>query len=227
MDAQRFKLLVSAAVVSCAALLVAQAHAASLLTIKGSSTDAGDTIEFPDGALLDIAVGPESITLTLPEVDIRVQCLGSPTEAGYCLLEAGSGSGGGAPSDSDSDGVHDGIDSCNNTPANSIVTSSGCPASDSDSDGVYDEDDNCSNTPANSFVNSSGCSSDQLGGGGNDGGGDGGGDDGGGNDGAANDRGGNDGGGNDGGGNDGGDPPPSTSGYCTNSQSEPRVVLAH
>ena len=76
MDAQRFKLLVSAAVVSCAALLVAQAHAASLLTIKGSSTEAGDTIEFPDGALLDIAVGPESITLTLPEVDIRVQCLG-------------------------------------------------------------------------------------------------------------------------------------------------------
>ena len=223
MDAHRLKLLAAAAVMSCAALLVAQAQSASILTIKGSSTESGDTIEFPDGAQLDIAVGPESITLTLPEVDVRVQCLGAPTEEGYCLLEAGSGSGGGAPSDSDGDGVYDGIDSCSNTPPNSVVTSNGCLASDSDSDGVYDKDDNCSNTAANSFVNSVGCSSDQLGGGGGDPDADG--------DGVADNTDNclntpnpnqqdsdNDGIG-DACDDDGGDPPPTTSGYCTNSQS--------
>ena len=164
-----FKNLLSAAgiVALCSALLVSYGHAASTLTIKGSSSDPGDIIEFPEGAKLDVAVGAESITLTMPDIDLRVQCLGTPTEDGYCLLEAGSGSGGGAPSDSDGDGVYDGIDSCGNTPNNSIVSSNGCSPSDSDGDGIYNQDDNCASTPSGSFVNASGCSSAQLGGGSN------------------------------------------------------------
>ena len=117
----------------------------AILTLKGANDADGDTIVLPEGAELDLAVSDAGITLTLPGVDVRVLCLGDPTEEGYCLLEADSGGGGGGGGPQ--------------------------PIVDTDGDGVPDDNDNCAGTPSGSFVNSSGCSESQLGGGGGGGGG--------------------------------------------------------
>lgn len=129
------------------------------LTIKGSSSSVGDVIVFDDDTNIALTVNEGGIVVTLPDVDVRVRCLGTPTAEGYCLISAnepGAGSGGGA--DTDGDGVPDDApDSCPSTPANSYVNSSGCTEaqaggggtvtpSDVDGDGVADTADNCINT---------------------------------------------------------------------------------
>lgn len=74
--------------------------------------------------------------------------------------------------DSDNDGVPDSRDLCPNTPANTPVTSNGCPRNqnqqtppvteepeveDADGDGIPDEDDACPDTPASTPVDEGGC----------------------------------------------------------------------
>ena len=131
--------------------------ASQKLTIKGSSTDAGDVIVFDDDTNIALTVNDTGIVVTMPDVDVRVRCLGVPTAEGYCLISANEpGSGSGSGVDTDGDGVPDNKpDSCPGTPANSYVNSSGCTATqaggagpeptDVDSDGVADGDDNCPN----------------------------------------------------------------------------------
>ena len=61
--------------------------------------------------------------------------------------------------DTDGDGVHDGIDSCPDTPTDSLVDSTGCPGAgivDTDGDGVHDGIDACPNT-TEPYVDSTGC----------------------------------------------------------------------
>ena len=81
-----------------------------LTDIRDNEGDSGDVIVLPEGAELDVAVNENGITLTLPNVDLRMRCLGEPTAEGYCLLEAGTTGGGGSGGtilDSDGDGVPD------------------------------------------------------------------------------------------------------------------------
>ncbi len=132
--------------------------AGQTLTIKGSSSEAGDVIVFDDDTSIALTVNDGGIVVTLPDVDVRVRCLGVPTAEGYCLISANEpGGGSGTGTDTDGDGVPDDApDSCPATPANSYVDSSGCtetqagggtnpPPSDIDGDGVADTADNCPN----------------------------------------------------------------------------------
>jgi OOP family OmpA-OmpF porin len=65
------------------------------------------------------------------------------------------------PDDSDNDGVPDYLDTCLDTPSETIVDKNGCPPeSDSDRDGVPDSLDKCPNSPASVVVNQDGCPPD-------------------------------------------------------------------
>lgn len=130
------------------------------ITIKGFSDDSGDTIELPDDAVIGVAVNDAGITLTLPDVDVRVRCLGEATAEGYCYLSAANG---GAGLDSDSDGVPDAVDECPGTGGSTLVNNVGCANSqqDDDSDGVPNGSDQCSATPAGVAVDANGCSDAQ------------------------------------------------------------------
>ena len=133
------------------------AMAGQQLTIKGSSSASGDVIVFDDDTNIALSVSEAGIVVTLPDVDVRVRCLGVPTAEGYCLISANEpGAGTISRTDSDGDGVPDDTpDTCSNTPANSYVNSSGCtatqldggtnPPADADNDGVPDSTDNCPN----------------------------------------------------------------------------------
>lgn len=61
--------------------------------------------------------------------------------------------------DSDGDGVVDSLDSCPNTPAQTVVDARGCPRleADDDGDGVLNDVDECPNTALGAQVNSAGC----------------------------------------------------------------------
>ena len=63
------------------------------LTIKGSNTDSGDTIEIPSSAEVSVLVGDSGIVLTMPQLDVRLRCLGEATANGYCYIAADSGGG--------------------------------------------------------------------------------------------------------------------------------------
>ena len=149
------------------AFLVAAGIAASsfakTITIKGFSGETGDTIELEDGASVDLAVNEDGIVLTLPEVDVRVRCLGDATAEGFCLLSAASG---GSGADSDGDGVPDSSDQCASSGGNTFVNSNGCSSSqlDSDNDGVANSADQCSGTATGASVDANGCSDAQNGG---------------------------------------------------------------
>ena len=189
-----------------AVLISSLSHSSTQLIIRDNEGDAGDVIVLPEGAELDVAVNESGITLTFPNVDLRMRCLGEPTEEGYCLLEAGATGGGSGVgySDTDGDGVPDDIDLCFSTPSGSFVNSNGCPdtggsnptpPTDSDNDGQPDGSDNCPNTANASQTDSDGdgvgdaCDSTPNGSGGESGGGSG-----------------------------GGSSTPSTSAYCSNAQ---------
>ena len=53
------------------------------LTIRGSDADPGDTIEMSDTATVTVATGADGIVVTLPDVDVRMRCLGKVTEDGH------------------------------------------------------------------------------------------------------------------------------------------------
>ena len=57
--------------------------ATKTLTIKGSSADSGDTIQIPDTAEINVAVADQGITITMPDLDLRLRCLGEVTADGY------------------------------------------------------------------------------------------------------------------------------------------------
>ncbi|GIR70790.1 MAG: hypothetical protein CM15mP74_20410 [Halieaceae bacterium] len=59
------------------------------LTIKGSNADTGDTIQIPDTAEVSVQVADEGITITMPNLDLRLRCLGDVTADGYCYVAAG------------------------------------------------------------------------------------------------------------------------------------------
>ena len=122
------------------------------LTIKGSNTDSGDTIEIPSSAEVSVVVGESGIVLTMPQLDVRLRCLGEATANGYCYIAADSG--GGALVDGDGDNVPDSWDSCPNTPASAtVINTSGC--ADVDGDGYYENEDDCPNQGGS--VDGSGC----------------------------------------------------------------------
>lgn len=112
------------------------------LTIRGSDADPGDTLEMSDTATVTVTTGADGIVVTLPDVDVRMRCLGDVTADGYCYLAAG---GGGALKDNDGDGIPDDTDLCDFTPAGAWTNSSGC--SDLDNDGVHGIDDKCPEEP--------------------------------------------------------------------------------
>ena len=123
------------------------------LTIKGSNADSGDTIEIPGDAEVSVVVGESGIVLTMPQLDVRLRCLGEATANGYCYIAAGSGSGG-ALVDGDGDNIPDSWDTCPNTPDSAtVINTSGC--ADIDGDGYYENDDDCPTQGGN--VDSRGC----------------------------------------------------------------------
>ena len=120
------------------------------LTIRGSDADPGDTIEMSDTATVTVATGADGIVVTLPDVDVRMRCLGDVTADGYCYLAAG---GGGEVKDNDGDGIPDDSDDCDFTPSGAWTNSAGC--SDLDNDGVHGIDDKCPDQPGP--VSNDGC----------------------------------------------------------------------
>ena len=129
--------------------------ATKTLTIKGSSADSGDTIQIPDTAEINVAVADQGITITMPDLDLRLRCLGEVTADGYCYVAAGaSGGGGAALTDGDGDRVPDDWDGCPNTPTSALYTDNrGC--ADLDGDGVFTPEDACPSQGGQ--VDSTGC----------------------------------------------------------------------
>ncbi len=130
----------------------AVAQETKTLTIKGSNADSGDTIEIPNSAEVSVVVGENGIVLTMPQLDLRLRCLGEVTANGYCYIAADSG--GGELVDGDGDNVPDSWDICPDTPASAtIINTSGC--ADVDGDGYYANEDDCPTQGGS--VDSSGC----------------------------------------------------------------------
>ena len=129
--------------------------ATKTLTIKGSSADSGDTIQIPDTAEINVAVADQGITITMPNLDLRLRCLGDVTADGYCYVVAGGSSGDGAALiDGDGDRVPDDWDVCPNTPASALYTDNrGC--ADLDGDSVFTLEDACPSQGGQ--VDSTGC----------------------------------------------------------------------
>ena len=107
------------------------------LTIRGGEADPGDTIQMPDNATVSVTTGVDGIVVTLPDVDVRMRCLGDVTADGYCYLAAS----GADLKDNDGDGIPDSSDDCDFTPPGAWTNSKGC--SDLDNDGVHGVDDHC------------------------------------------------------------------------------------
>ena len=126
------------------------------LTIKGSNADSGDTIAIPDTAQVNLVVADGGITITMPDLDLRLRCLGDVTQDGYCYVAAGgSGGGSAAPDDLDFDRVPDIWDQCPNTPAGALYTDKrGC--ADIDGDTYFTPEDECP-TEGTQPVDSVGC----------------------------------------------------------------------
>ena len=130
--------------------------ATKTLTIKGSNTDSGDTIQIPDTAEVNVAVADQGITITMPDLDLRLRCLGEVTADGYCYVAAGGSSvGGGTLNDFDGDSVPDDWDRCPNTPRSAPFTDNrGC--ADIDGDGYFTLEDDCP-TEGTQPVDATGC----------------------------------------------------------------------
>lgn len=127
-------------IVTVSILAICSAHALAnnkTLTIKGSNADAGDTIEIPASAEVNLRVHSEGIVITMPDLDVRLRCLGEATANGYCYISAGSGATGG---DADNDGVPDEWDQCPGT-SSPFTNRVGCD--DADGDGVVGAADQC------------------------------------------------------------------------------------
>ena len=69
------------------------AAATKTLTIKGSNSDSGDTIQIPDTAQVNVQVADQGITITMPDLNLRLRCLGDVTDDGYCYVAAGGALG--------------------------------------------------------------------------------------------------------------------------------------
>ena len=127
------------------------AQGTKTLTIKGSNADSGDTIEIPSSAEVSVVVGESGIVLTMPQLDLRLRCLGEATANGYCYIAA---NGGGDLVDGDGDNVPDSWDICPDTPSSAtVINTSGC--ADVDGDGYYENEDDCPTEGGS--VDSSGC----------------------------------------------------------------------
>ena len=138
------------------------AAATKTLTIKGSNSDSGDTIQIPDTAQVNVQVADQGITITMPDLNLRLRCLGEVTDDGYCYVAAGgSGGGTGVLNDFDGDRVPDDWDQlCPNTPSTAPYTDSrGC--ADIDSDGYFTPEDACP-TQGTQPVDSTGCPIDNV-----------------------------------------------------------------
>ena len=133
------------------------AAATKTLTIKGSNSDSGDTIQIPDTAQVNLQVADQGITITMPDLNLKLRCLGEVTDDGYCYVAAGgSGGGTGVLNDFDGDRVPDDWDQlCPNTPSTAPYTDSrGC--ADIDSDGYFTPEDACP-TQGTQPVDNTGC----------------------------------------------------------------------
>ena len=148
--------------VTCGALAAGSVSAANkTLTIKGSNADTGDTIQIPDTAEVSVQVADEGITITMPNLDLRLRCLGDVTADGYCYVAAGGAGGGGSdnPDDLDFDRVPDVWDQCPNTPAGAPYTDKrGC--ADMDGDGYFTDQDDC--PTQGGAVGTDGCPTDST-----------------------------------------------------------------
>ena len=89
--------------------LFSVADTKTLTIVGGADLTTGGTLTLDESAEVDIAVSSDGITITLPEVDIRLRCLGDVVDD-TCYLAAGSSSS--SLVDSDLDGVPDQVDSC-------------------------------------------------------------------------------------------------------------------
>jgi hypothetical protein len=132
------------------------AAATKTLTIKGSNADSGDTIQIPDNAEVSVQVADQGITITMPDLNLRLRCLGDVTADGYCYVAAaGNSDGTGNLSDADGDRVPDDWDECPGTPASATYTDKrGC--ADIDNDNYFTPEDDCP-TEGTLPVDSRGC----------------------------------------------------------------------
>jgi hypothetical protein len=96
------------------------------------------------------------VNLDAGQQDIALASLSGAWNINWFELVATSEDG-----DDDNDGVSNNFDACANTPANTVVDTSGCALvdipTDTDNDGVIDELDSCPNTLINTEVDANGC----------------------------------------------------------------------
>lgn len=131
----------------------AQTDGTQILRIKGAAAESGDVIVLPDSASIQVSTTSEGVELTLPQLDVRLRCLGNATSDGYCYIAAGAAAGSGV--DTDGDGVPDEWENaaCTATLANALTNSEGC--ADTDGDGYFTDVDACPTAGGN--VGSDGC----------------------------------------------------------------------
>lgn len=120
------------------ATVVCSVHAGeTTLVIKGGSGEPGDKIKISDDANVSVSVGTNIITITLPDLDVRLRC-GGPVDDEYCYLAL---DGAGDLADADFDGVPDAWDNCAGTPGAAWTDNKGC--SNPDNDGKHGIEDAC------------------------------------------------------------------------------------
>ena len=136
-------------------------NAAKTLTINSPGNNDSETLVLPDDAQLDIDVTSNGIILTIPNVNLKVKCLGLASAPNTCTLSAGGGT---LSQDDDGDGVPNNNDRCDNTGTTELVDNTGCSNNqkDDDQDGVPNGADNCANTPVGATVGAQGCTDTQA-----------------------------------------------------------------
>jgi len=98
----------------------------------------------------------KTVNLNAGQQDIALASLSGAWNINWFELVATDTAG-----DLDNDGISDDLDTCPNTPENTVVDINGCALidipTDTDNDGVIDDLDICPNTPINTEVDANGC----------------------------------------------------------------------
>ena len=94
------------------------------LTIRGNNESAGTVLTVDQSATITVQATSDGVVLTLPDIDVRMRCLGEITSDGFCYLAADGISANLA--DEDNDGVVDQLDQCPNSDPNIYTDRRGC-----------------------------------------------------------------------------------------------------
>ena len=94
------------------------------LTIRGNNESAGTVLTVDESATITVQATSDGVVLTLPDIDVRMRCLGEITSDGFCYLAADGITANLV--DEDNDGVVDQLDQCPNSDPNIYTDRRGC-----------------------------------------------------------------------------------------------------